>query len=119
MGISFHRESESVFVDPVGVEVAFGFFPMTATNAEQGLIVGIVECSLAGIDFGLAVGLGAPGRIPGGDPLWGSGSIRGRVTPGDCSPEVPTDPDMRNCRIRLFSTRFRYVAGERMRGCGS
>src|SRR6516225_2406166 len=69
MGISFHCESESVFVDPMGVEVAFGLFPMTATNAEQGLIVGVVECSLAGIDFGLAVGLGAPGRIPDSDPL--------------------------------------------------
>src|SRR6516164_10810776 len=69
MGISFHCESDSVFVDPMGVEVAFGLFPMTATNAEQGLIVGVVECSIAGIDLGLAVGLGAPCRIPGGDPL--------------------------------------------------
>jgi hypothetical protein len=49
----------------------------------------------------------------------GTGSSPGRVTPGDCSPEVPTDPDMRNCRIRLFSTRLRYLAGERMCGCGS
>jgi hypothetical protein len=62
-------ESESVFVDPVSVEVAFGLFPMTATNAVQCLIVGVVEGAVSGVDFGLAVGLGAPGRIPGGDPL--------------------------------------------------
>jgi len=54
-------ESESVLVDPVSVEVAFGLFPMTATSAVQCLIVGIVEGAVSGIDFGLAVGLGAPG----------------------------------------------------------
>jgi hypothetical protein len=62
-------ESESVFVDPVSVEVAFGLYPMTATSAVQCLIVGVVEGAVSGVDFGLAVGLGAPGRIPGGDPL--------------------------------------------------
>jgi hypothetical protein len=41
------------------------------------------------------------------------GSSRGSL------PETPTDPDVRNCRIRLFGTRFHYVTGaERMRGCG-
>jgi hypothetical protein len=54
-----------------------------------------------------------------GATTWGSGSSPGRVTPGDCSPEVPTDPDMRNCRIRLFSTRLRYVAGRGCVACGS
>jgi hypothetical protein len=44
---------------------------------------------------------------------------RGRVAPEDCSSEAPTDPDMRDYRIRLFSPRLRYVTGEgRMRGCG-
>src|ERR1700740_1308008 len=62
-------ESESVFVAPVSVEVAFGLFPMTATSAVQCLIVGVVEGAVSGVDFGLAVGLGAPGRIPDGDPL--------------------------------------------------
>jgi hypothetical protein len=43
----------------------------------------------------------------------------GRVAPEDCSSEAPTDPDMRDYRIRLFSPRLRYVTGEgRMRGCG-
>src|SRR5262249_9502378 len=60
---------ESVFVDPVGVEIAFGLLAVTATSAEEGLIGGVVEGSLAGVDFRLAVGLGASGRIPGGDPL--------------------------------------------------
>jgi len=32
----------------------------------------------------------------------------GRVTAGDCSPAVPTDPDMRNSRIRLLSLSKRY-----------
>jgi hypothetical protein len=45
---------------------------------------------------------------------WGSGSIRGRVASGDCSPEAPTDPDMRIFRIRLLGPRLRYVAGEWM-----
>ena len=31
------------FVDPVSVEVACGLFPVTATSAVQGLIVGEVE----------------------------------------------------------------------------
>ena len=39
---------------------------------------------------------------------------------GDRSPEAPTDPDVRNYRIRLFSARLRYVTGaERIRGCGN
>ena len=40
------------------------------------------------------------------------GSIRGRVASGDCSPEAPTDPDVRIFRIRLFGPRLRYVTGE-------
>src|SRR6266851_5128550 len=60
---------ESFFVDSVGVEVPLGLFPVTATSAVQGLIVGVVERSLAGVDFRLAVGLSASGRIPDGDPL--------------------------------------------------
>ena len=44
----------------------------------------------------------------------------GRVVSGDCSPETPTDPDMRVFRIRLFGSRLRYVtAARRMRGCGN
>jgi hypothetical protein len=50
---------------------------------------------------------------------WGRSSIRGRVASGDCSPEAPTDPDMRIFRIRLFGSRLRYVTGEEMCGCGS
>ena len=38
----------------------------------------------------------------------------GRVASGDCSPEAPTDPDMRIFRIRLLGPRLRYVAGEWM-----
>jgi hypothetical protein len=39
---------------------------------------------------------------------------------GESIPEAPTDPDVRNYRIRLFSTRLRYVTGaKRIRGCGS
>jgi hypothetical protein len=33
-----------------------------------------------------------------------------RVTAGDCSPAVPTDPDVRNSRIRLLGLSIRYVA---------
>ena len=58
-------------------------------------------------------------RLAPGKCTMGYRSSPGRVTPGDCSPEVPTDRDMRNCRVRLFATRLRYVAGERMCGCGS
>jgi len=42
-------ESESVFVDPVSVEVAFGLFPMTATSAVQCLMVGVVEGTVSGV----------------------------------------------------------------------
>jgi hypothetical protein len=43
----------------------------------------------------------------------------GRVAPEGCYSEAPTDPDMRDYRIRLFSPRLSYVTGEgRMRGCG-
>jgi hypothetical protein len=41
-------------------------------------------------------------------------------SPRGLLPEAPTDPDVRNSRIRLFGSRLRYVTGEeRMRGCGS
>jgi len=43
-----------------------------------------------------------------------------RVAPGDHSPGAPTDPDVRNSRIRLVETWVRYVAYRRvMTGCGS
>ena len=46
--------------------------------------------------------------------------VVGRVAPGNCSPEAPTDPDVQISRIRLFGPRLRYVMVEkRMRGCGS
>jgi hypothetical protein len=50
-------------------DVSLGFFAVTATSAVEGLIAGVVERSLAGVDFRLAVGLGTSGRIPDGDPL--------------------------------------------------
>ena len=40
----------------MGVEVPLGLFPVTATSAVQGLIVGVVERSVAGVDFRLALG---------------------------------------------------------------
>ena len=43
-----------------------------------------------------------------------------RVAPGGCPPGAPTDPDVRNSRIRLLGARVRYVARRRtMRGAGS
>jgi hypothetical protein len=60
---------ETVFVDPVGVEIAFGHIAMTAASAVKRLVAGVVEGSFARLDFRLAVGLGASGRIPNGDPL--------------------------------------------------
>lgn len=43
-----------------------------------------------------------------------------RVAPGDRSPGAPTDPDVRDSRIRLVRARVRYVAYRRaMRGGGS
>jgi hypothetical protein len=45
--------------------------------------------------------------------------IGGRVVPGDCAPETPTDPDVQNYRIRLFGSRLCYVTGEEMCGSGS
>jgi hypothetical protein len=60
---------ESVFVDAVGVEVAFGIFTVTAASAVERLIAGVVERSLAGIDSRLAIRLGAFRRIPDGYPL--------------------------------------------------
>ena len=53
----------------MGVEVAFGLFAVTATSAVKGLVAGVVERSLAGIDSRLAIRLGAFRRIPDGDPL--------------------------------------------------
>jgi hypothetical protein len=32
-----------------------------------------------------------------------------RVAPGGCPPGAPTDPDVRDYRIRLFVTRVRYA----------
>jgi len=40
-------------------------------------------------------------------------------SPRGLLPEAPTDPDVRNYRIRLFSPRLRYVTwAEWIRGCG-
>ena len=36
---------------------------------------------------------------------------RGRVAEGGCPPPAPTDPDVRDSRIRLLVTRLRYMAG--------
>jgi hypothetical protein len=50
---------------------------------------------------------------PGTAPRYPSGCCggdlikSGRVAPGDCSPGAPTDPDVRNSRIRLFVAWFR------------
>ena len=42
------------------------------------------------------------------------------MAPGDCSPGAPTDPDVRNYRIRLFEKRVCYVSlSLRMEGRGS
>src|SRR5277367_3001304 len=60
---------ETVFVDPVGVEIAFGLFAVTATSAVNGLVAGEVERSLSGIDFRLAILLGTSRLITDGDPL--------------------------------------------------
>jgi len=38
------------------------------------------------------------------------GPESGRVAPGDCSPGAPTDPDVRNYRIRLFEKRIHYAS---------
>jgi hypothetical protein len=45
--------------------------------------------------------------------------IYGLVASGDCSPEAPADPDVRNYRIRLFGPRLRYVTVAGMSGFGS
>jgi hypothetical protein len=60
---------ETVFVDSVGVEVAFGLFAVTATSAIDGLVAGVIESSLSGVDLRLAIRLGTLRRIPDGDPL--------------------------------------------------
>lgn len=41
--------------------------------------------------------------------LKNSSRINCRVAPGRCFPGAPTDPDVRNSRIRLFGSRLRYV----------
>ncbi len=49
-----------------------------------------------------------------------SSKLTCRVAPGDTSPGAPTDPDVRNCRIRLVGAWLRYVAYRcAMRGRGS
>jgi len=45
-----------------------------------------------------------------------SGRI-GRVAPVNC-PGAPTDPDVRDYRIRLFSARARYAGRARLESCG-
>jgi len=61
--------SIAVFIDSVGVELAFSLFPMTATGAGEGSIVRVVKGAVASVDWGLAIRLGAPSRIPDGDQL--------------------------------------------------
>jgi hypothetical protein len=55
---------ESAFVDPVRGKIALGLLAMTTTSAVQRLIAGVVERSLGGFDFRLAIRLGASRRIP-------------------------------------------------------
>jgi len=53
--------------------------------------------------------LGDPGASPlDSHPVSGC-TGRGRVALGGCPPRAPTDPDVRNCRIRLFETQIRYA----------
>jgi hypothetical protein len=75
-----------------------------AVEQQQRVIAGTLEVAVVGALLLFAV-----------DRNLGVGSPR-----GDCSPEAPTDPDVRNSRIRLFGPRLCYVTVEgRMRGCGS
>src|SRR5438094_8091079 len=67
---------------------------MTATSAIQGFILGVVEGSVAGVDFGLALGLGAPGRIPDGDPLG-----------------IGFEPALHSCSLLSRSLAFALAAG--------
>jgi hypothetical protein len=54
---------------------------------------------LIGLPWRVALALQADGWYLRADVIWG------RVAPGNCSPEAPTDPDLRNSRIRLFGPR--------------
>ena len=38
-----------------------------------------------------------------------NGALKCRVAPGGYPPEAPTDPDVRDSRIRLLGERIRYV----------
>ena len=51
-------------------------------------------------------------------PLTGMAGAGGRVAPGRCLPGAPTDPDVRDSRIRLFETRVCY-AGQARPGVSS
>src|SRR5262249_43920117 len=61
--------------------------------------------------------------VPGRDfhPLWTSAfSPRTVGSPRGSLPEAPTEPDVRNYRIRLFGARLCYVTGtKRIRACGN
>ena len=48
----------------------------------------------------------------------GGAETGGRVSPGRLLPGAPTDPDVRDSRIRLFETRVRY-AGRAAAGVSS
>ena len=77
----------------------------------------VAESSIAAVDDlpTVAPATGAPPDSPSKEGR----SVR-RVAPGDCSPGAPTDPDVRNSRIRLIRARSRYVTFRRMiRGAGS
>ncbi len=52
------------------------------------------------------------------DMPFGAASCCGRVAPGRLLPGAPTDPDVRDSRIRLFETRVRY-AGRAAAGVSS
>src|SRR5215831_15178987 len=67
--LSSFSSLETVFIDPVGVEVALGLVGVAAAGTVERLIAGVVEHSFAEVDFRLAVGLRASGRKPDGDPL--------------------------------------------------
>ena len=95
--IPFAVVLESIFVNPVGAEIAFSLFPVTASSAVQGLIVGVVESALAGIDLRLAVEFGASGRIPDGDP-----------------PEIGFEPALN--RLLLLSPASALAAGRAVLG---
>jgi hypothetical protein len=67
----------------------------------------------------LAISREAPGRAPGAARC--SPALvprRRRVAPGGHPPGAPTDPDVRDYRIRLFGARTCYAGSTRLESCG-